>query len=412
MIRALRFSIFISMLSTAGSAGGALLVTTTADSVANDGACSLREAITAANSNVASGAAAGECGAGQPAPYDQIDLPAGSYRLQRSGAVDDSNAAGDLDIRRSGIRLLGAGADVTEIRGDREERVIDIGAGLAAPAAGSAPVLLSGITVRNGSDTSGGGVRSAVGWPLQIDAGNFSNNSAGFGGGIAAQGPLTLQSSTLHGNITTDDAGPGGGGLHYSGSTPAQLRNVTFNANESLTDGGAAVFRGPARLNNVSIAGNSSDADFDDSGDGAIAARAVVEISNILLAANIDFSIVIGGSINPDCVGSSSQLVSLGYNLIGNPGVACLPLAQTGDQFGTPMQPLNARLLPFGPNGGTTETQMPAADSPAVDRGAPTGWAAACEALDQRGVARPLGTRCDIGAVESDDRIFADGFGG
>jgi CSLREA domain-containing protein len=41
-----------------------ITVNSTADVAANDGACTLREAITAANSNTASGAAVGECAAG------------------------------------------------------------------------------------------------------------------------------------------------------------------------------------------------------------------------------------------------------------------------------------------------------------------------------------------------------------
>ncbi|MEP7338310.1 MAG: right-handed parallel beta-helix repeat-containing protein, partial [Acidobacteriota bacterium] len=44
--------------------GTTITVTTTANTAANDGVCSLREAITAANTNTVSGAAAGECAAG------------------------------------------------------------------------------------------------------------------------------------------------------------------------------------------------------------------------------------------------------------------------------------------------------------------------------------------------------------
>ncbi|GMV31774.1 MAG: hypothetical protein AMXMBFR59_38990 [Rhodanobacteraceae bacterium] len=397
-------------LLTAG-ADAALLVTTLADSVANDGTCSLREAITAANTNLASGAAAGECGVGQTPPFDRIDLPAGSFRLTRTGAVDDSNAAGDLDVRRAGIEIVGAGADLTEIRGDRKERVIDVAAGLSPPLPGAAPVVLRGLSLRNGSDGEGGGIRTAAGWALTIDACGIANNSADRGGGISAAGTLTVQASTFHGNVATAVTGPGGGGLHYSGTTPALLRNVTLNANESATDGAAAVFTGPAQLNNVTAAGNISDNDMDDTGDGAIAAFAAVEMANTLLAANIDFSILIGGSVSPDCVGSAANLTSRGYNLVANTGAACLITAQAGDQFGTSVQPINARLLPFGLYGGTTETQLPAATSPAVDTGAPAGAPVPCESVDQRGTARPIGLRCDIGAVESDDRIFADGFG-
>lgn len=109
---------------------------------------------------------------------------------------------------------------------------------------------------------------------------------------------------------------------------PAQLRNVTFNANESATDGAAALFAGPARLNNVTAAANVSDADANGSGDAAILAQATVQLSNSLLAANIDFSLLIGGNFTPDCAGSPGALQSLDHNLIGNLGVSCTVAAR------------------------------------------------------------------------------------
>ena len=53
-------------VSPVAAAGTSIVVTTTSDSTANDGTCSLREAITAANTDTASGAAAGECPDGSP----------------------------------------------------------------------------------------------------------------------------------------------------------------------------------------------------------------------------------------------------------------------------------------------------------------------------------------------------------
>src|SRR6187549_3216809 len=77
------------------------VVTKTADTA--DGACnadcSLREAITAANT------AAGP---------DIITVPAGTYTLTITGTNEDANANGDLDIT-SAITLNGAGAGTTAI---------------------------------------------------------------------------------------------------------------------------------------------------------------------------------------------------------------------------------------------------------------------------------------------------------
>jgi len=55
-------------------------------------------------------------------------------------------------------------------------------------------------------------------------------------------------------------------------------------------------------------------------------------------------------------------------------------------------------------------TMLPAPNSPAINAGLNSVCAATpVSGVDQRGAARPIGARCDIGAVES-DTIFANGF--
>src|SRR5690606_35293253 len=53
-------------------------------------------------------------------------------------------------------------------------------------------------------------------------------------------------------------------------------------------------------------------------------------------------------------------------------------------------------LGPLQDNGGFTRTHLPAPGSAAIDSGDPEH----CDGVDQRGVPRPQGPRCDIGAVE------------
>jgi CSLREA domain-containing protein len=78
-----------------GSASGAqsttITVNSTADSLAIDGHCTLREAIIAANSDTAVDA----CAAGSGA--DVVMVPAGTYTLTLAGAGEDAAATGDLD---------------------------------------------------------------------------------------------------------------------------------------------------------------------------------------------------------------------------------------------------------------------------------------------------------------------------
>jgi hypothetical protein len=88
-------------------------------------------------------------------------------------------------------------------------------------------------------------------------------------------------------------------------------------------------------------------------------------------------------------VNNGATLVSGGYNLEnGTSGL----LTATGDITGT--DPLLNRL---GFYGGSTRTQPPLSGSPVLDA-IPAEQCAL--PTDQRGVARPQGAGCDIGAVE------------
>jgi hypothetical protein len=63
----------------------------------------------------------------------------------------------------------------------------------------------------------------------------------------------------------------------------------------------------------------------------------------------------------------------------------------------------DALLGPLADNGGPTKTHMPLPGSPAIDfvaDGCPP------PAADQRGVARPVGTACDAGAVEYEPTLY------
>src|SRR5262249_5339053 len=74
---------------------------------------------------------------------------------------------------------------------------------------------------------------------------------------------------------------------------------------------------------------------------------------------------------------------------------------EQGTVLGTPLS-ADPLLGTLQNNGGPTQTMVPSATSPAIDAGDPdcTDPAGAPIATDQRGVLRPGGTACDIGAVE------------
>ncbi len=382
-----------------------ITVTTEDDTMANDAQCSLREAITAANTDVAfAGCAAGS-------GTDVVVLPAGDYRLEIDGVDEDSNVTGDLDIRSS-MTIQGAGADQVRVRGDLVDRVFDIRPGVM-----SMPVVvtLDGLLIRNGGASTGGSIWIGAGAEVLVLSSAVVNSVADFGAAIASQGALEVRNSVFHANSAVS-----GGAIWTAPNSTTMLRNVTFDANTSTQSGSALSFNAPATLNNVTISQNIADSDLDDIGDGAIEANAIVTISNTIVARNIDLSL--GGSalLNPDCVSNGAgALVSRGHNLIGNAGTtraggvpACTIDATASDQIGNPLLAINPRLQPFGMYGGPVETYPPLPNSPAVERGsdAAAGAQGACEITDARGVLRPQGSRCDIGAVELEEIIFRDGF--
>jgi hypothetical protein len=99
------------------------------------------------------------------------------------------------------------------------------------------------------------------------------------------------------------------------------------------------------------------------------------------------------GTIVDDCSGTIGDA---DYNLgdDGTCGFSSANHSQSG---------VNPDLGPLQNNGGPTDTEAPATDSPALNQ-IPLGTMAEgislCPGTDQRGVARPQATDCDIGAVE------------
>ena len=90
-----------------------------------------------------------------------------------------------------------------------------------------------------------------------------------------------------------------------------------------------------------------------------------------------------------ECAGAPAALISNGYNLSSD---ASCDFTNTGDIVNT--DPL---LGPLQDNTGPTFTHELLGGSPAVDAGTNIG----CPATDQRGIARPIGASCDIGAYEA-----------
>ncbi|MFN8490118.1 MAG: choice-of-anchor Q domain-containing protein [Caldilineaceae bacterium] len=318
-------------------------------SIPND--CSLRGAISKANAD--------------PSQAYTINLPANTYRLTKTGADEDANGTGDLDIINQALTIVGAGAKVTFIQaGSSASNAID----RVFEVQDSAQLTLQGVAVRYGAADSGGGILNRG--KLIIQNSLIANNHAvSYGGGIYHDGlQLRIESSTIADN--TNDYAGGGLATHHDN---AMLINSTFSANQAAF-GGAIWSVGITEIQYSTLVGNS--ANYFNS--GGIDSNNSVSLNSTLIFNNY------GG----DCTGVlSNQSVA---NLISDG--SCF-----GDFAGDP------KLGPLQDNGGGVTTYALQAGSPAIDQGDNS----VCPATDARGVQRNIdgdgdGTaRCDIGAYEA-----------
>ena len=132
--------------------------------------------------------------------------------------------------------------------------------------------------------------------------------------------------------------------------------------------------------------------DGDDGSGGGIFELDVrtTHLKNTILAGNW----VTGTGNGPDC---SGPILSEDYNLVGDNG-GCGILGEPHDLVGTAPAVIDPvlRSLDLNPPG-NTETHALRGGSPAIDAIPPVSCTVA---TDQRGVARPYGDGCDIGAYE------------
>jgi CSLREA domain-containing protein len=263
------------------------------------------------------------------------------------------------------------------------------GGGISYTGSDAVPVIILNSQLHhNHVDGNGGALYTHA--ALVISNTTFDQNSADEGGGIynVTVGTLALNNSTLSGNSASRD----GAGIYNFTGTLA-LNNSTLSGNVASRDGaGLYAFGGRIQFNNATIAGNTiivpTSTGYSGLGGGLfISTTAVVSIQNTLLANNFHRYLP-AAFVADDCLGT---LHLQGIDLIGT-GITA-NCSWTGHPFYLSGDPY---LGPLQNNGGPTLTQLPLPGSPAIDQGDD----AACPAIDQRGFRRPIGTHCDIGAVE------------
>jgi hypothetical protein len=379
-----------------------------------NGKCTLRAAVTEANAKSGN------------FESSTIFLPGGApYVLSQQGLPDDVSH-GDLNITGYGtIEIKGDGAAVTVIDANHIDRIFHAGTNLK----------IGGVTLKNGkpstaSHTQGGGAifiydgtLTLIGCVLESNDSSGSGNGGaisvlaggltmtdttvrlntagvGFGGGISVVNTIgTIRTSTLSEN-TADY----GGGIYQSGNS-LNIENSTIYLNSAATHAGGIAVDGNTstmKLNNVTLASNDADSDADGVGQGggiSVVTGASVVLKNSILVNLNGFT-----HDYDDCLGT---VTSAAYNNFSTTS-GCTILGgiyTVGDPLG---------FSNFAANGGPTKTAFPPNGSSAIGGGDPNG----CRGIDgqlltsdQRGVKRPIGARCDMGAVEVEPKGDANGDG-
>ena len=307
-----------------------------------------------------------------------------------------------------------------------------------------------------GSISIGGGIYS--GGALTITDSLIADNTAGRGGGIYNAGTLSLTNSSLSGNQTYNAYGGGGiynqgtltvthsaftansvldfgAGLVNTGSGQAWVDSSLFDYNLGgvgsgiWNEGGQLTLSNSAVVNNLgggiyntdgltvtnaTLSGNffsillTPDLYSDRYASGLLMDGGTADLNNVTLNGTVAYGLYqTGGTVNLRnsvvagiyapfaCFGAVN---SQDYNLVQD--MTGCTISGTTTHVITNTDPLLGLLQD---NGGGTYTLPLLQGSPALDAGnpaSPGSGGLACEAADQRGVARPQDAACDLGASE------------
>lgn len=282
------------------------------------------------------------------------------------------------------------------LRAVNESRVLVVGTDVHE-------VVLENFTVEGGQTFGQGGGILNVG-NLIIRNSTIRDSWAPFvGGGIANFGTLTLIGSTVSGNGFREDLGATafGGGIHNNGTL--LLVNSTVSGNTAAGDGGGINnFEGHVTLLHTTVADNGASRGGGMASNGSFAIPASLTLYNSVVAANASGIAANGPDVylfivEPyNAVIASHSLISTiaGYEVADDQGGNLL-----GVDAGFVLDGYGKALL--ADNGGPAQTHAFAGASPAIDAADPDRCATPLVAgVDQRGVSRPQGAGCDMGAIE------------
>jgi hypothetical protein len=324
---------------------------------------------------------------------------AGGQVFADGGAIQVTNSS-------VGLRLVGSHVTGAQLRASGGSLVDAHGGAVAA----QSPLTMIGSSVTGstivgtaGTDTldvEGGGIagtsatiaRSTIA-DNHLSGTSASSDATAIGGGGRFTDTFVMSASTVSGNTVDATAGAGStasahaGGVQVTGtSTANKVTNSTIAGNAVHGHGPTAFAAGGGLESTASslavvdstIARNASG----ERGGGILAGGPALSIEATIVALNT-------APTGPDCRGT---VTSAGHNLVGKTAPDCNFTPQPSDKLH-----VDPKLAALAANGGPTRTMALLLHSPALNA---IPKAACAVKVDQRGVSRPQGPGCDIGAYE------------
>jgi predicted outer membrane repeat protein len=346
---------------------------------------------------------------------DTIVLTAGcAYNLtDPDNSTDGTNGLPSiLSDRGHTLTIVGNGATIRRASSAPEFRIFHVAAGATLsvrdlsladgiePNGGGAlyshgTTSLFFVTLRNNSaGAANGGALYAESGSVTIDFGLLTGNSAANGGALYNDGSqLTLTNSMLGGNTASQQGGA------LAGSGTVTVRTSTFAGNSASLNAGAVwVENGNWSIENATFTSNSTGGQ----GGGLANESSSPSVNNSTFADNTADN---GGA---SLANLGSGILTFGNTILHHTTSvaecvgAVSPEANSvvsDDSCGVGLIIADPLLGPLQDNGGPILTRALLPGSPALDQGDDL----TCVSTDQRGVPRPQGAACDIGAYEVAD---------
>jgi len=293
--------------------------------------------------------------------------------------VEDSDVSGNTGGDGAGGIASDGGATVVG-------SVIDNNSGGRAPDGGLLGVgTISGSTISGNTAYEGaaiGDFSGAFGRMTITDSTIVGNHAATSAGVLTVGGPDFITGSTIADNTAGSKGLPGSAAVAMiQGGGTLHLSNSTVAGNTTTPAGGGAIVN-PANSGGVVYLSFDT---LQNNASGNIAGQNPIYATGTILATN---------GAEPDC--QARLFKSDGYNLATD--------RSCGLSRPTDLSGVNPKLGPLASNGGPTSTEALLTGSPAINAGGLPATSG-CPLTDQRGMSRPWGLACDIGAYEAHYRL-------